>query len=182
MTAPGQGVPGPPREGRRCLLFRVDDRLLHGQVVLGWGVPLGARAFLVADDLLASDADAVLLYEGMAPEGSTVRILALETAEREAAEHGALCQTRDAILVVRGLAAAARLLRAGVPGPLNLGGLHLREGARERLPYLFLTPDDEALLRSLAAEGHEIFAQDLPRHRSVPLSELLGRAGAGEGG
>ena len=34
---------------------------------------------------------------------------------------------------------ATRLLRAGVPGPLNLGGIHSHAGAREVLPYLFLT-------------------------------------------
>ncbi len=158
---------------RRYLLFRVDDRLLHGQVVLGWGSPLGARAFLLADDRLAADPGAALLYEAMAPEGSVVRIASLDAVGREAGSESAPLDPARTILVVRSLHSAARLIQAGVSGPLNLGGIHLRPGAREVLPYLFLTPEDVTILRTLAAGGDEVYAQDLPRNPRHPLATLL---------
>ncbi|MGH7670271.1 MAG: PTS sugar transporter subunit IIB, partial [Gemmatimonadaceae bacterium] len=31
-------------------LYRIDDRLIHGQVVLGWGQPLDAGFIVLVDD------------------------------------------------------------------------------------------------------------------------------------
>jgi PTS system mannose-specific IIB component/fructoselysine and glucoselysine-specific PTS system IIB component len=161
--------------GRRgYLLFRVDDRLLHGQVALGWGGPLGARAYLVADDRLAADPDAGMLYELAAPPGSAVRIATLADAVG-----GAGLDPTQTILLVRGVTEAAFLLRAGVPGPLALGGLHAHAGARPLLPYLFLTAEEETLLGDLAREGYAIRAQDLPRSPRIELGKIPGFTGGG---
>jgi mannose/fructose/N-acetylgalactosamine-specific phosphotransferase system component IIB len=35
------------------VLFRVDERLIHGQVVVGWGGPLHADRIVVVDDAIA---------------------------------------------------------------------------------------------------------------------------------
>lgn len=161
----------PPPE---FLLFRVDDRLLHGQVALGWGGPLGARAYLLADDRLAADPDAEMLYAAAAPSGCTVRVVPVAEAA-QAAGLGA----PHTILLVRGVTEAAALLRGGVPGPLNLGGLHAHAGARAFLPYLYLTTAEEHLLAALAREGYVVFAQDLPRSPRHPLARIPGFAGGG---
>ncbi|HEY0972155.1 MAG TPA: PTS sugar transporter subunit IIB, partial [Gemmatimonadales bacterium] len=34
-------------------LFRIDDRLIHGQVVVGWGQPLEIDLIILVDDELA---------------------------------------------------------------------------------------------------------------------------------
>jgi mannose/fructose/N-acetylgalactosamine-specific phosphotransferase system component IIB len=163
---------GPAR--RAFLLFRVDDRLLHGQVALGWGGPLGASAYLLADDRLAADPDAEMLYALAAPPGCTVRVVPVA----EAAGGAGLDPART-ILLVRGLTAAAALLRGGVPGPLDLGGLHAHAGARSLLPYLFLTSSEEQLLGDLAREGYAIYAQDLPGSPRHPLARIPGFTGGG---
>ena len=37
-------------------LYRIDDRLIHGQVVVGWGQPMGLGFIaLVDDEVAASD-------------------------------------------------------------------------------------------------------------------------------
>ena len=168
MSAPD----GFPR--RDFLLFRVDDRLLHGQVALGWGGPLGTLAYLLADDRLAADADAEMLYAAAAPPGCTVRVVPVA----EAADGAGLDPART-ILLVRGVVEAAALLRDGVPGPLNLGGLHGRAGARALLPYLYLTVAEERLLAELAREGVSVYAQDLPGSPRHPLSRIPGFTGGG---
>jgi mannose/fructose/N-acetylgalactosamine-specific phosphotransferase system component IIB len=164
-------VEGSPR--RAYLLFRVDDRLLHGQVALGWGGPLGARAYLLADDRLAADPDAGMLFGAAAPPGCEVRVVPVV----EAAGGAGLAPDRT-ILLVRGVAEAAALLRGGVPGPLNLGGLHGHAGARPLLPYIFLTAEEERILGDLAREGHSIHAQDLPRSPRVDLARIPGFRGS----
>jgi mannose/fructose/N-acetylgalactosamine-specific phosphotransferase system component IIB len=159
---------------RAFLLFRVDDRLLHGQVALGWGSPLGAHAYLIADDRMAADPDAEMLYTAAAPPGCTVRVVPIAAA----AEGAGLDPTRT-ILLVRGVVEAAVLLREGVPGPLNLGGLHGHPGARSLLAFLHLTVEEERLLADLAREGHGVYAQDLPGSPRHDLARIPGFTGGG---
>ena len=51
------------------VLCRVDDRLIHGQVVIGWGRPLGARRILLVDDDVAGNAWEQDLYRMAVPDG-----------------------------------------------------------------------------------------------------------------
>jgi mannose/fructose/N-acetylgalactosamine-specific phosphotransferase system component IIB len=150
--------------GRGCAapfaLFRVDDRLLHGQVALAWGCRLAPRRFLLVDDALASDAGSSDLYVLSAPEGTEVEV----RSEREILDDPA-CRERDpggTFLLVRSLATAGRLLRSGIPGPVNLGGIHAHPGARRVLSYLYLQPAEEALLTELLDEGFALYAQEVP--------------------
>ena len=50
-------------------LYRIDDRLIHGQVVVGWGKPLAAEFIaLVDDEVAASDWEQDLYRMGVPPE------------------------------------------------------------------------------------------------------------------
>ena len=160
--------PAPARASYR--LFRVDDRLLHGQVALAWGRQLSPRHFLLADDRLAVDAEAARIFALCAPEGCDVSIASIESLLRG---NGDLPEPASSVLLVRGLAEAARLLRGGVPGPVNLGGIHAHPGARQVFPYLFLTPPEESLVAALLAEGHALFAQDLPQNTKRDAGDWL---------
>ena len=156
-------------------LFRVDDRLLHGQVALAWGRQLNPKHYLLADLALSADPETAELYVLSAPEGCDVAVFSPEQL-LDPATH--LPPPRETILLVRDLAAAALLLRGGVPGPVNLGGIHVRQGARQIFPFLFLTPDEENLLAALLHEGHAIFAQDLPQNPKREAAQWL-RADSG---
>ena len=152
------------------LLFRIDDRLLHGQVSLGWGTRLRPKFYLIADDETAHDPLARAMYEDASGDSARVVCAPLEAVASESPE---LPAPEKTMLLVRSVTAAARLLRAGVPGPVNLGGLHLRPGARARLDILYLTAEDEATLGALLSEGYELFVQDLPTNRARTLTPDL---------
>ena len=51
------------------VLYRIDDRLIHGQVVVGWGQPLDLRFIVLVDDEVASsDWEQELYRMGVPPE------------------------------------------------------------------------------------------------------------------
>src|SRR6185503_13153065 len=50
-------------------LYRIDDRLIHGQVVVGWGQPLDLRFVVLVDDEVAtSDWEQELYRMGVPPD------------------------------------------------------------------------------------------------------------------
>ena len=152
-------------------LVRVDDRLVHGQVVIGWGRPLHAAFIVVVDDTLAASEWEQELYRmGVPPDLAVEFVTVAEAATRRAAWEA---DPRAGIVLLGDVATATALAEAGVRFPrLNLGGVHHRAGRTERLPYVFLTDAELGALGALAAAGMEVTAQDLPGTRPVPLEAL----------
>jgi mannose/fructose/N-acetylgalactosamine-specific phosphotransferase system component IIB len=152
------------------VLVRVDERLVHGQVVVGWIPVLGAERILIADDALLADAWERELVVSAAPPGVEVEVLSLEGAGKRLA--GEI--PGSAILLVRSIEAVAELARGGAPvTEVNLGGLHFRDGARRYLDYLYLTPADIEALKELAGRGIKLTARELPGSPGVELNPLL---------
>ena len=153
-------------------LYRIDDRLIHGQVVVGWGQPLNARFLILVDDLVASSDWEKELYRMAVPPEMDIYFADVTTAIKEYPRYAA--DPRPGILIAGDTDSMHRLVK-GVKaiGSVNLGGIHHRAGRAEKLRYIFLTPAEEEQLRALEASGVEVTAQDVPSARAVPLSEVL---------
>jgi mannose/fructose/N-acetylgalactosamine-specific phosphotransferase system component IIB len=152
-------------------LVRVDDRLVHGQVVVGWGRPLRAAFVAVVDDTLAASEWEQELYRMGAPEDMPLEFVTV--AEARSRMPAWESDPRPGIVLLGDVSTASALVSAGVRLPrLNLGGIHHRAGRAEKLPYVFLTDAEVQALAALAGAGVEVTAQDLPTARPVPLAEL----------
>ncbi|HEY3134257.1 MAG TPA: PTS sugar transporter subunit IIB [Gemmatimonadaceae bacterium] len=153
-------------------LYRIDDRLIHGQVVVGWGQPLNIRLLILVDDMVASSDWEKELYRMAVPPDVEVRFVDVATAIRDHAKYAS--DPRPALVLTGDISSMQRLVR-GVKaiGSVNLGGIHHRAGRSEKLRYIYLTPDEEQQLRELEAAGVEVTAQDVPSARAVPLPEVL---------
>lgn len=154
------------------VLFRVDERLIHGQVVVGWGGPLHADRIVVADDeIAASPWEQELYCLGVPPEIEAV-FATVDEARRRIPEWKGGSRV---IVLVRDVATARRVAEGGALAgeEVNLGGIHHAEGRTRVLPYLHLGPGDGDALREIAASGAEVSARDLPATRKVMLDELL---------
>jgi mannose/fructose/N-acetylgalactosamine-specific phosphotransferase system component IIB len=153
-------------------LYRIDDRLIHGQVVVGWGQPLNISLLVLVDDVVASSEWEQELYRMAVPPEMEIRF---ESVESAAAKHDELVtDKRNSIVIAADIATMQRLV-ARVPDirSVNIGGVHHRAGRNQKLRYLFLTPEEENSLRDLAATGVSVTAQDVPSARVVPLAEIL---------
>ena len=153
-------------------LYRIDDRLIHGQVVVGWGQPLNIRLLVLVDDMVAASDWEKDLYRMAVPPEMEVIFNDVATAIREHSRYAS--DPRPGLVLTGDIASMHRLVK-GVKaiGSVNLGGIHHRAGRAEKLRYVFLTPDEENQLRELEAAGVEVTAQDVPSARAVPLPEIL---------
>ena len=159
------------------VLLRVDERLIHGQVVVGWGGPLHVDRIVVVDDEIAASPWEQELYCLGVPPEMEAQFATVADARRLVADWRD--GTRRVIALVRDIPTALRLAEDGVLDgvEVNLGGIHHAEGRARVLPYLHLDDRDRDALRRLASTGARVSARDLPSTRAVPLDELLELAG-----
>jgi PTS system mannose-specific IIB component/fructoselysine and glucoselysine-specific PTS system IIB component len=154
------------------VLCRVDDRLVHGQVVIGWGRPLGVELIVLVDEGVAASSWEQDLYRMAVPPEIEIKFATVAEASAQLAAWQ--LSERRGLLLTGDVETMASLHRANpaVVHRINLGGIHHRPGRRERLPYLYLTDDELRGLVALEAEGAEITAQDLPTTAPVPLRTI----------
>lgn len=153
------------------VLNRIDDRLIHGQVVVGWGQPLDIELIVLVDDAVAaSDWEQDLFRMGVPPE-MDVRFHSAEDATTTLDAYRT--EARPGILLTGDIATMRTLVARGGVRDVNVGGIHHRAGRVQHLRYVFLTEEEGAALRELATLGAVVTAQDVPAARAVPLEELL---------
>jgi mannose/fructose/N-acetylgalactosamine-specific phosphotransferase system component IIB len=153
-------------------LFRIDDRLIHGQVVVGWGQTLGIEFLvLVDDDVRSSDWEQELYRMGVPPAVSVTFASVDEAVAQLTAWES---DERKGIVLTGDVESMARLARGtnGAVREVNVGGVHYREGRKERLRYVYLTDAEAATLREIASAGAVVTAQDVPTGVKVPLAEF----------
>jgi mannose/fructose/N-acetylgalactosamine-specific phosphotransferase system component IIB len=154
------------------VLCRVDDRLVHGQVVIGWGRPLGVQFIVLVDEGVAASQWEQDLYRMAVPAELDIRFMTVAEAAKQLGEWQA--GNRRGILLTGDIETMTALHHASpaVVHRINLGGIHHRPGRRERLPYLYLTDEELRGLVALEAEGAEVTAQDLPTSSPVALRTI----------
>jgi mannose/fructose/N-acetylgalactosamine-specific phosphotransferase system component IIB len=153
-------------------LYRIDDRLIHGQVVVGWGQPLNLGFIALVDDEVAGSEWEQELYRMGVPPEMDVYFATPEEACRQFEQWQG--DQRPGILLTGDIETMRRLIDL-CPSikTVNLGGIHHRAGRTLKLRYVYLSPQEEEALRKLEKNGVSVTAQDVPSARAVPLEDVL---------
>jgi mannose/fructose/sorbose-specific phosphotransferase system IIB component len=151
---------------------RIDDRLIHGQVVEGWVNFLKATCIMVADDHVAANALQKSIMEISAPQGLKVAIGSVKdvcTQLRTAA-----FDTERVILLFSNPSDVLRALKSGLDcRVLNIGGMHYVQGKRKLMDVLAVDDADLDALREIAARGVKVDIQTVPTQRPLPLNKVF---------
>jgi mannose/fructose/N-acetylgalactosamine-specific phosphotransferase system component IIB len=153
------------------VLYRIDDRLIHGQVVVGWGQAMDIEFIVLVDDAVSgSEWEQELYRMGVPPE---MEVFFHTVADATGRLEGYRQDRRRGILLTGDVRSMACLVAAGGIPAVNVGGIHHRPGRVQRLRYVFLNGDEERQLREIESRGVEVAAQDVPAAWPMPLEQLL---------
>lgn len=158
---------------------RIDDRLIHGQILIAWARALALDTLVVVSDDVAGNELEKELVSASAPLPFRVEILTVaQAAEHIKADHYAKTK---AMIILPSAEEALALVEAGATLPaISVGGIHYSEGRRRILPYLYLDDAEESALRKIAARGVTIEIQDVPANRKWLLEDLVGVEGGSD--
>jgi len=144
------------------ILVRIDNRLIHGQIIETWLPYTGARRVFVANDELAHD---VLQQEIMSlaiPQTVDSFFVSVEGLSRAVKENGN-GEGSDVIVLFSNCSDARRAFDAGFDFDiLNVGNVHYSPGKRQVSPSVALSDEDENCLRHLSRKGVELDFRCVP--------------------
>lgn len=154
------------------LLVRVDNRLVHGQILETWVPRLGAAEILVADDEAAANPLARAALSLCVPPELPVRIEPLD-----AVRWGEVAASKvPTLVIVREVAGLGRARSAGLaPSMLpavNLGNVHFAADRRSVTASLYLSRAELDALRELERAGFRVEARPIPTEPPLGLDEV----------
>lgn len=159
------------------VLARVDNRLVHGQVLETWVPHVRADLIVVVGEAESCDPFRRSLFEALSTPRLRVEVARPEEAEKVVSRDPA----RRVLVLFPDVAAAWAAFRAGLRfDRLNLGNVHPREGGKPVSRTVYLTEEDLGELRELAAEGVELDVRAVPSDAPPGSEAVLGdRKGPG---
>jgi len=151
-------------------LYRIDDRLVHGQVMTAWARIFDITKIIVADDATAKNTFLCDIMKMAVPSGCSVQILTVADAVPVIQASGS---GEKAIVLVKAPAALRELRDLGVEiKEINVGNVGAGPGRKAVMRSTQLTKQEYDTLVGLAAEGIHIYFQMLPEAKSMELDKI----------
>lgn len=151
------------------VLARIDDRLIHGQVTVGWFRFLDAEKIVVISDELAEDATQRDFLKMAVPETATFDLGSVaEIAER--LKDPAYAETPTILLAASPREFCRLILDYGVTLPeVNLGGQRYADGTHKVCDGILLTEEAWRDLKALKEAGVFIDLRMIPSSGKTDL-------------
>jgi D-glucosaminate PTS system EIIB component len=152
-------------------LVRIDDRLIHGQVVAVWLRSLGAQRIVIVDDATARDEFLRDVLTLAAPADVTVEVLNIADGAIRCIELAA--SPEPVFVLARSPRTILALRQAGVPiEVVDLGGMGAGPGRKRLHKTISISPDELAELRELERLGTRVEVQIVADDRPIPFRTL----------
>jgi PTS system mannose-specific IIB component len=152
-------------------LVRVDDRLIHGQVVAIWLKALNARRIVIVDDRTAKDDFLREVITYAAPPGVAVEIHDIAAGTERLLQ---LADDPEPIFVLmRSPVTALRLREAGVEFPvLNVGGIGAGPGRKPVYRNISASPEELEAMRAIESMGTTVELRIVESDRPVAFRSV----------
>ncbi|CAB5564013.1 PTS system mannose/fructose/N-acetylgalactosamine-transporter subunit IIB [Providencia hangzhouensis] len=150
---------------------RIDDRLIHGQVITTWVKNFDIEQVIIVNDKVANDTVQQSVLTMAAPPDLKVVVFGvdkfIEVLKKAEIKRRTMLLFTNSIDVNRLVESGLKLEK------LNVGGMRMQEGRRNLSRAVAVTPDEEQAFRSLINNNVAIEIQMVPKDPIVELKTLL---------
>ncbi|MGC3953741.1 MAG: PTS sugar transporter subunit IIB [Propionicimonas sp.] len=152
------------------VLTRIDDRLIHGQVMTAWIKNTNATQVVIVDDATAADDYMIDVLEMAVPDGIAIGIFNRD----EGVEFFSEGLDAPTILLVKGPEVLLHLVENGIPlEGVDVGGMGARTDRSVLYKNISVSDQERSQFRALLAKGVDVFVQVMPQDRPVNIAEYL---------
>lgn len=156
------------------VLVRIDDRLIHGQVVENWMKFLKINHVIVVNDFVASDRMQKTLFSMAVPDHAKISILTI-TQAKEAILNGQF-EGDKAMLLLVSPQDVLNLINKGVRiKEVNVGGMHYSPDKKQILKAISVSKEDIQAFQELDKLGVHLEARMVPDDEKIDIMKIIKR-------
>jgi len=152
--------------------FRVDERLLHGQVAVTWVSQVAPTSILIANDQVMEDEIAKMAIKMVKPNGVNLAIRSIDGAAELLKDPRT--EQLKIFVIVKNVQDALRLAKQ-VDGinHINIGGIKKKEGSRLLGAAVYVNDEETEIIRQLTDLVGQVEFQMVPADKPKPAAALL---------
>lgn len=160
---------------KNIVLARVDDRLIHGEVVSVWTPSLNVNRIIIVDDEVAADSFNKRVIKALAPNGVRCNVYATERGA-EILQKDSKDPNERVMVLTKTPITYDRMAEMGLKlTDVNLGGMGLRG---ERTPFIknvACSPDEIEAIKNLMAKNVHVYYQLVPEQQVIEAAEYVNK-------
>lgn len=165
-------VSAEPVEKNGIVNFRLDERLIHGQVATFWTRTLQADRIIIADDDVLKDEIGMSALKAAVPSGVHLSVLSVDNAAKRLNE--GIYSSQRVFLIVNKTKTICRLLDNGLKvGEVNIGNMGEKEGRRQIKKSVYCTAEEITDIENVEKSGVKVFAQMVPNDEKKTFRSYL---------
>ena len=156
----------------KLALNRIDDRLIHGQVVTSWAKETRCSRIIVINDDVVKDTVRKTLLTQVAPPGIKASVVGVEKAIRVI--KNPKYENDVVILLFTNPTDVLRVVEGGIDiKSVNVGGMSFKEGKRQITNAVSVDDKDVEAFKALSDKGIEIEFRKVAADNKVDLMTKL---------
>ena len=160
---------------RNVVLARVDDRLIHGEVVTAWVPTTKATRIIIVDDDVAKDEFNIRVVKALAPAGTKVFVYNVDKASEKLMVPG--IEGERLLVLAKTPTTFNRLVKNGVPlKEVNLGGAGIRGERQPFINNVALDPEEVTACEELQKAGVRVYYQLVPEQGVIDIDDAVKKA------
>ncbi|HWS43523.1 MAG TPA: PTS sugar transporter subunit IIB [Pseudoflavonifractor sp.] len=157
----------------KIVMSRVDERLVHGQVIASWTKIHAVKSILVIDDQLAKDSFMSTVLTMAAPAGVKVELIDVEQAAERIAKEGVGAGV-NTMLLFKTPKYALELIEKGIElKELNIGNMGAGPGRKAVSRNVYASPAEVEMFRTMLAKGVDVYLQMVQQEPRTPIAGKL---------
>lgn len=147
--------------------LRIDDRLVHGQVIVGWLPEIKPDRLIVVNDKVADDFMRQEMMALSVPPEIELHFFSGSNIDAEQI-------TERSFLLVASPKDAWTCLEKGInPHRFNIGGMHSKDNKEEIFEALHVDDEDRRFFEMIIGAGVNPTFQPTPQNDPMPLGDIL---------
>lgn len=158
---------------KNIVLARVDDRLIHGEVVSVWTPSLGVNRIIVVDDEVAADDFNKRVIKALAPNGVKVNVYGTEKGAEVLMKDPKSPQEKVMVLTKTPIT-YDRMMELGLTlESVNLGGMGLRDQRTTFIKNVACSPDEITSIKNMMSKNVHVYYQLVPEQQVIEVTSYL---------
>lgn len=158
---------------KNIVLARVDDRLIHGEVVSVWTPSLGVNRIIVVDDEVAADDFNKRVIKALAPNGVKVNVYGTEKGAEVLMKDPKSPQEKVMVLTKTPIT-YDRMMELGLTlESVNLGGMGLRDQRKTFIKNVACSPDEITSIKNMMSKNVHVYYQLVPEQQVIEVTSYL---------
>lgn len=154
------------------VLARIDDRLIHGQVMTAWVKYTQANRIIIVDDGVAQDPFMEKVLRMAAPPGIKVEVY--DTQSAVAVLKGEGYPGENVIVLAKYPRTIYTLMEGGVGiKELNVGGMGASPGRKSLYRNISVSQEEREVFKKILSKGVTILIRIVPDDKGVEIKKFL---------